>query len=356
VAYKLLLAGYFGCGNLGDDAVLEGFLCAIDPKRYDVTALSGNPEETFRGLGAPSVQRRDMKAVAKAISACDCLVFPGGSIFQDVTSVKSAIYYSQLVLKARKAGKKVALLGQGIGPLNSFIGKRAAISAFRAADVLAVRDPGSVQTLELLGLRGRARVTADMAFLLPKPNTDQQTFAVGDRRTIGVAPRPIGKTNDKVIEVFGEFSRLLFEANFMPILIEMDRQHDNDLIAAISKSQGGKIPDIRKLQSPKQLQQRLVRMDGLVAMRLHAGILSATVGLPPLMVSYDPKVAAFSKLMGLGAPPDFEHLTGSRLFELFTKYMSDIDSRRGEIEAKATEQSKLARQNIELLDSIYMGD
>ena len=151
----LLLSGYFGCGNLGDDAILLGFVEGLKNTPHDLTVLSGNPDDTFRNYGFRSVPRKDMKSVREAIERCDALVYPGGSIFQDVTSFKSVAYYSQLVKWAKGANKKVVLLGQGVGPLTGFLGKGAARSAFNSADAIAVRDPQSLSTLKSLGPKAR---------------------------------------------------------------------------------------------------------------------------------------------------------------------------------------------------------
>ena len=254
---RLLFGGYFGCGNLGDDSILLGIVHGLESSGHDFTALSGTPEETYRQYGIASIPRREQAAVRHAIERCDALVFPGGSIFQDVTSVASVHYYAQLVFLAKKAGKKIVMVGQGVGPLNKFLGKRMALSAFTAADVIVVRDPSSATALAKLGVTRKVRIGADSAFLLPdKVAADSgQGFMVGDMRTVGIAPRPFGRRTKEVAELFGGFARALFQANVMPVLIEMDRHEDGPLIDAINKQQGGKIPDLRKIHTPMQMQQ-----------------------------------------------------------------------------------------------------
>jgi polysaccharide pyruvyl transferase WcaK-like protein len=100
-----------------------------------------------------------------------------------------------------------------------------------------------------------------------------------------------------------------------------------------------------------QLQQRLLRMDSIVGMRLHAGILAATVGIPPLMVSYDPKVTAFSKMMDLGTPLSVQGLTAQRLFDTFVSFQKDRERNGRIVERKRDEMRKLAELNIELVRS-----
>lgn len=350
MAAHLLLAGYMGCGNIGDDAIALGLVHGLGNSGYDITVMTGRPEETNRLYGFSVVDRRDFKAIESQISQCDALVFPGGSIFQDVTSVKSVAYYSKLIGMAKKAKKKVLLLAQGVGPLDSFFGKRMAASAFNDADVISVRDPESMQTLKSLGVRKSPRLTADSAFLLPavQPTDEGQGFTVGGMKTVGISVRPLDRKTD-VASIFGDFCRLLYQGGSMPVLIEMDKEEDGPLIAEIAKRQGGKIPDLRKMTTPMQLQQRLSRMDSIVAMRLHAGILAATVGIPPFMINYDPKVAAFSKMMELGTPLSVQGLTAQRLMDTFTSFQRDRERNGRLVERKRDEMRKLAQLNVELI-------
>jgi polysaccharide pyruvyl transferase WcaK-like protein len=252
---------------------------------------------------------------------------------------------------AKKAGKKVFLVGQGVGPLTSFLGKRMATSAFNDADGIAVRDPASLEALRNLGIKRPARVTADSAFLMPRRMNDEEGggFSVGNMRTVGIAPRPLDKKTD-VAGLFGDFCRLLYQSGTMPVLIEMDRNEDGELITEISKRQGGKIPDMKKVPTPMQLQARMARMDYVVAMRLHAGILAANADIPPLMVSYDPKVAAFSKLLGLGNALSMDAgITAPRLLEAFLQFQKDRDRNVKLLARKREELTKLAEGNFELV-------
>jgi len=346
---RLLLAGYFGAGNLGDDAILLGFVHGLGNTSHQVTVMSGNPEETHRLYGFNSIDRKDMAAFKQAMEQCDALVFPGGSIFQDSSSVKSALFYSNLVKVAKSKGKRVIFLGQGVGPLTSFLGKRAAGAAFNAAEVIAVRDPGSMATLKDLGVKRPIMVTADPAFLLPKPKeSDTGGFNVGGMKAVGISVRPHGKKDD-VQKLFGELARMLFNAQVMPVFIEMDRKHDGPLILEISKAQGGRIPDLRGVSTPMQVQQRMSRLEAVIAMRLHAGILAATVGIPPFMVSYDPKVSAFAKLLDLQSAPNVEGLTPQRLFDSFMPFLKDRERNEKVLERRREELVKLAQLNLDIL-------
>ena len=350
---NLLLAGYLGAGNLGDDAVMLGLVHGLGGAGYSVTVLSGTPEETHRLYGFPSVPRREAKAIEAAILKCDALVFPGGSIFQDSSSMMSPTYYAGLVETAKKHGKKVVLVGQGIGPLNGFIGKGASKKALNMADGITVRDPMALQALKDLGVTRPARLAADSAFLLPMPRLSEEGgYGMGGMRSVAIAPRPVKVKGVDIAALFGEVCKLLYQSGTMPTLLPMDRNEDVVLVDAINKAQGGKVPDLRKIRTPMEVQQRLARMDGVLAMRLHAGILAATVGVPPLMVSYDPKVAAFAKGLDMGAALPLEGLTAPRLLNAFLDFMKAKERNVKILERKREEQFKLAELSVEMVRTV----
>lgn len=350
---NLLLAGYLGAGNLGDDAVMLGLVHGLGGAGYSVTVLSGAPEETHRLYGFPSVARRDKKLIEAAILKCDALVFPGGSIFQDSSSMMSPTYYADLVETAKKHGKKVVLVGQGIGPLNGFIGKGASRKALNMADGITVRDPMALQALKDLGVTKPARMAADSAFLLPVPRlVEEGGYGLQGMKTVAIAPRPVKEKGRDVAGLFGELCKLLYQAGTMPTLVPMDRNEDIPLVDAISKAQGGRVPDLRKIVTPMEVQQRLARMDAVLAMRLHAGILAATVGVPPLMVSYDPKVTAFAKGLDLGPALPLEGLTAPRLLNVFLEFLKAKERNVKILERKREENAKLAEISVEMVKTI----
>ncbi len=347
---RLLLAGYLGCGNYGDDAILLGFLEGIAPYGYEYSILASNPEKLMRTYGLTAVARFDASQVKHAIAESDALVFPGGSVFQDVSSVRSVLYYASLVRSAKRAKKKVIMLGQGVGPLNTFFGKRFAKGAFDRADVLMVRDPQSAQTIKSLGCRANPRAAADMAFLLPDPDlSNAPAFSAGGLKTVGLSIRPYGRMTPKIVETFSELAQLLFKAGWMPVMMGLDENEDFALMDQISKKNGGKVPDLKGVSGPVPLQQRIARMDAVIAMRLHAGILAATVGVPPYMVSYDPKVNAFANSLGLATPPAIEGLTAQRILDGFTTFIKDRERVSDSLVRRREDLRSQAMENIKAL-------
>jgi polysaccharide pyruvyl transferase CsaB len=112
----VLLCGYYGEHNLGDDALLEALLGQL-PAGVTPLVTAHDETQVQARFGVATVPRRRLKAVLAALGRCRALVLGGGSLLQDATSFRSLVYYGALISAARLQGKPVLLWAQGLGPL-----------------------------------------------------------------------------------------------------------------------------------------------------------------------------------------------------------------------------------------------
>lgn len=311
-------------------------------------ALAGDPERLQRTLGVPALDRRDFDKIGKELETADALVFGGGGILQDSTSVMSIRYYTKLIQFAKKRGKRVVMLAQGVGPIGTFFGKQMAASALKMVDEITVRDAASVNVLRSLGIKRPIEVTADLAWLVEPDQTPDTTFSLGEMKAVGIAARPWGK-GKLIANAFGGFAQLLYKNQYVPVLVEMDRTMDTAILDQIAKLHGGRAPDMRNIQTPGALLSRLRRMHSVVTMRLHAGILAASAGVPPLMVAYDPKVSSFAAELDIGSSVPMEGLTADNLWAHFQRFEAERTRNLAAVARKATEQRALAAKNVDIL-------
>ena len=96
---SVCIGGYAGCGNLGDDAILQGYLekRAADGTRGRVTVLAGHPRRSSRRFGVRCVGRKNPIAVLWALLSSESLLCGGGSLLQNATGDLSLYYYLALV-------------------------------------------------------------------------------------------------------------------------------------------------------------------------------------------------------------------------------------------------------------------
>ncbi len=106
----LLLAGYFGFDNAGDEALFESMVDRfreLEPT-VEISALTSGTS-TAKRLGVHSVPRKHIPSVWKAMRSCDAFVLGGGGLFQDSTGRGSVLYYGGLLAMATAARRPSAI-------------------------------------------------------------------------------------------------------------------------------------------------------------------------------------------------------------------------------------------------------
>lgn len=143
-----LLVGYYGYSNLGDNALLHS---AIKRAQLEfggsVGAFTHAPKKCAREFAIPCFSRTAPVNVIYKVSHCKRLIFGGGTLFQDLTSKRSLIYYL-LVLKLALAFKKeVFLYANGIGDLKSASLRTSLVRLLSKCTYIGVRDVNSYRFL-----------------------------------------------------------------------------------------------------------------------------------------------------------------------------------------------------------------
>ena len=152
--YNVVMSGYYGFSNAGDDAILqsihEGIMAASD--EIGVTVLSRDPELTRRQYGLAAVPRFSFFQVKRVLKRCDALLSGGGSLLQDRTSTRSLVYYLSVIRWAKRMGKPVMLYANGIGPVTRPENREKVKQTVELADVVTLRDQASARELLDMGV------------------------------------------------------------------------------------------------------------------------------------------------------------------------------------------------------------
>ena len=92
---KILISGYYGFANAGDEAMLTAIIESLRQveKNVELTVLSGNPEDTAAKHQVCSVYRFNPLGIIRAMKDSELIISGGGSLLQDVTSKRSLLYY-----------------------------------------------------------------------------------------------------------------------------------------------------------------------------------------------------------------------------------------------------------------------
>ncbi|MEW6517725.1 MAG: polysaccharide pyruvyl transferase CsaB [candidate division FCPU426 bacterium] len=164
----ILVSGYYGFGNEGDELILEGLLHALAPWRGQITVLSQDPRATEARHGVRAASRWQPVALWRELQACRVFISGGGGLVQDVSGPFSPAYYLGLLDWARRLGKRTIVWGQGFIPLRWAGNRWLAKQVLRRADLVIPRDPESSAWCLEQGLEpARVQTGGDLVWLRP---------------------------------------------------------------------------------------------------------------------------------------------------------------------------------------------
>ncbi|GAC1308963.1 MAG: polysaccharide pyruvyl transferase CsaB [Vulcanimicrobiaceae bacterium] len=356
---RFLLSGYYGFGNLGDDALLSIIVSQLRT-RYPfatIDALSATPADTAHELGIVATPRWDQGAIRDAIARADVVLSGGGGLLQNATSLKSLLYYAGIVRGAIRAEKKTMVFAQSIGPLD-FWGKQTVRECCKGLHAATVRDERSRELFAPLVAATRVERTADPVFLYEPPErpVDLSTAGLGVESDplVVVCVRKTAHQNDGVAAIAAAVDRLAASYGTRVAFVPFGGTPDAEASTLV----------IRKCASHPML----VALDGLdavaaaigrarlvIAVRLHAVILAIRLGVPFLAIPYDPKIAGLLEDIRYPLAPLWT--PGQRIApEAIERAVDDAWRRRDELAAHlavvGAEQRALAERNFHVLETL----
>lgn len=353
---RIVLSGYYGFGNTGDEAVLAGILATFREIGLDarVTVLSADPARTTaEHPGVKAVHRYSPAALLRTISSADLVISGGGSLFQDVTSTRSVTYYLTVLQLTRLFRRKAMIYAQGVGPLVAESTRKAVAGEFNKTRLITVRDCDSIELLKSIGVNQQIHLAADPALVI-EPNyekADEIIAASGlsESNIIGVSLRPWPGAEEKLEEAAIGIEAACNEIGTLPALVPMQETEDIDVCKA-----AGCWRALKGSGQPDVVKGLLGRCGLVVGMRLHALILSAGEGIPCVPVSYDPKVVAFAGSAGMGNVLDIKSLNREQIRAAVVKMWKERDRISGELRVSSARLRELALQAGRLAKSVLV--
>jgi polysaccharide pyruvyl transferase CsaB len=291
---KVVLCGYYGFGNGGDEALLATLLQML-PRHVTPLVLSSNPNFTTALHGVAACNRSDLRAVWQALQGAKGFIWGGGSLIQDATSALSPVYYCALMLLAQWLGVRTIAWGQGVGPLHRASSRWLARQVFRGCRAVSVRDPSSAALLTGWGLQPLqapdpvwALVAEPMPGLAELP---QPRLAVNLRNHPELTPDRLEGFAQALVDL---------QAATQCFVVLIPFQANQDLeIAELLHQRLPETSTVIQTTNPRQLKGLFQSVQMVIGMRLHALIMAAAEGCRCFGISYDPKVSQLMQLLEL---------------------------------------------------------
>ncbi|MBS4960093.1 MAG: polysaccharide pyruvyl transferase CsaB [Clostridiales bacterium] len=361
--YHVLMSGYYGFQNAGDEAILISIYKNLRKlsDNIHVCILSNNPAETRKKYGTEVVYRFSIWEVIRAIRKCDVLLSGGGSLLQDTTSTRSLIYYLSIIDLAKLFGKKVMLYANGIGPVSRPANRKRVKNVVNKADFITLREDNSLTELRSMGVDNKnIQVTADPVFSMdsiPKEESERLLNQAGvptEKPIVGVSVR-----NWMDMESFAPILAKLCDEvseSFDRTIVFIMMQRPNDTVASQMVQQKMKQPSylLEGNFTPNEIMGMISCMDFIFSMRLHTLIFAAKERVPLIGFVYDPKVKFYLEKLGMPAGGEIGQfdlnsalISTKDMIENRDKYVRILDKAVRELEEKAPLNEKYLLELLE---------
>ena len=316
---RVLICGWVGSTNLGDELVLAGVRRLLGPQVRSV-AVSIDPTATSTSHGIGAVDHRALGRIARLARSADLVVLGGGGLIQDETSPANLPYHLSRAWLAQLAGTPVVGLALGVGRLSTPLGRQLA-TTLTSLDAVSVRDAPSQALLAELGVPSVLAADAAIHLTEPRPALEGEPLgataapvgSAGDRLVVSLRPwrgsgglLPVswrasrGSAPDWLVPLLADRLDRAVRTTGLPVrFVALQTDRDDQVHRAVAARMATRpevvVPDRHSVLT------EIARGRVVVAMRYHAGIAATLAGRPSALIGYSPKVDALADTLGDGA-------------------------------------------------------
>ncbi len=293
---QIILCGYYGFNNLGDDALLSEAIRELK-KRYDgaqITVICHTPKKVAKRFDVRTARRENIPKILNLIRNADRLVLGGGSILQDSTSMRSLRFYTLLIKSAAKYGVPVELLANGLGPLKRKRARNIVGRALSLCEKISLRDENSLSLALSLGTdRTKLALVDDLSSRVDSCSEDElcrlmKEYSLEDKNFFLVSIK--GKTKKRIRKIIEGEIKVQIALGLYPVFVVMHDGEDKKISKKLAKKYGA--PCLENL-SPENLLALAGRSKLALGNRYHLLYLAKRKNTPIIPFGDDPKMLGF---------------------------------------------------------------
>jgi colanic acid/amylovoran biosynthesis protein len=340
---KICFAGAYGIRSQGDDAALvalikelrhrigsfEGVVIArhasedhysryglrsVQNMEYDSKAESEG--KWFRGFN-PSDEKEDLCMLQNELATSDLLVLGAGNFLIDysIDLLKGPIpYLLLLTLMAKMGNTPVMWFGVSVGPLRTKLGRDLTKLAADFANRITVRDKRSINELKGLGFDGHICRLPDPVIGIIPPSGEVAAGLPSFRKAHSLSERVItisvrglpdeeglkfkeyisgfADACDRIIDKYDAALLFVPQCTYSHGELQENDINTSKLITDKMRHTGRAVISEEDL-SVEQCVSVYGGSFGSICTRLHANVYAAIQSVPPVAISYNPKVSEF---------------------------------------------------------------
>lgn len=400
---KIALLHHTGCGNLGDDAIIDVVVDNIR-RRWEgaeIVVFSMNPDDTVKRHNIPSYPIRRYRWHAadspsiidqptqfgladwfrntrnpavrlpravfgellwliesyRILRSFDLLIVSGGGQLTERGGPWS-FPYALFVwgLMARRVGVRFVFLNVGAGPLNHALSKFFVVRALRMADYVSFRDNQSQELAADLGFTAKGYVFPDNVYSLEAASSNFSAKPA-NHPIVGVAPMPFPFSDllkypsnaqaiqDELLDKIATFASLLVSQSYSIKLFGSDTKADPPVIEELRQILLNRhdisMPEYIPLESVGELLSRMSTMDYVVTCRFHGVVFAHLLNKPVLAIAHHPKITHLMNALGLSKYcVDMRTFDPVRLMDTFTSLVRETEAVKKSMAASSADYRK----------------
>ncbi len=350
--YDIMLAGYYGFNNSGDEALVAAIIDSLkkEDKELSILLVSKNPKQASEKYGVSSISRSNFFKIRKSMKASRVFIYGGGSIIQDITSTQSLMYYSLLLFFAKRLGLKVMLYANGIGPIVRKWNIPTAKWALQVCDVITLREKESFKEIEKLGVTRDDVIQSCDPTLSLVPADYKRIMEVCKKEGIDPTKKYLAlsfrywKNSEMDTAFASKMAEVIDNAckkhNLHALFIPMQYPDDALFCKEIMSKLTVPCVIIKSELKVQELMGVIALAELVVAMRLHTLIYAFSVDKPVIGLVYDPKIKAFMEYINQPTYFNIDNLDKNAVSET----IDDIIKRLPQITEGIREKSQMLKQ------------
>lgn len=279
---KITFCGYYGRGNLGDEAILS--------------VICEKLREKIPNAHIFVIKNKNPINIVRVLRGADLFIFGGGSLLQNTTSNASLIYYLFIIRMANLLCKRKIMLANGIGPIETnaitknilLKGTACVLDTF---DFISVRDSKSQNFISSILPNRKIHLIPDPAILYAQNNINKWKKSATKKYFLFI-PCSNGLKNGKIS--ISRLANTLLEIakgqGASPIITVLNPKDD----IYIARKLKSLIPNAKILcpATPDTLFKWVLNAKFVISQRYHGSLFASMCGVPTFCVSNDPKMNA----------------------------------------------------------------
>ena len=303
---EIVLCGYYGYGNMGDHALLRAAAERVrrEMPHASFCALTAHGKRDEPLFGMLCFRRSRPLLVLRTIRRAKKLVFGGGTLLQDRTSLRSLCYYVFLLRYAQYHGVATELWANGLTPPRSRLARSLISHALRNCNRIGLRDQNSLcLAKELCPQKEELFYEADLAEHTRPSTNDRISFLLYRYRLLQkngslrpyviVAPR--GREKGGQVRIFSWWLGRLRKKELFPLFVPLFPKEDEFLCQKLAYEFGG---CVARGLSESDLVGLMKQSEGVASMRLHGLIFARCADVPFVGFGEDPKIETYCREHG----------------------------------------------------------